>query len=140
MLLGEQMSWIFRYQQRRNMKFLIDMNLSPDWVRIMEENGFEVIHWSQIGEPNATDKKIFNYARDNNFIVFTHDLDFGDILAATGAKSPSVIQIRTQDTSPNALNKLFLKAIKRFENHLNKGVLITIDPYRSRARILPIKR
>ncbi len=121
------------------MKFLIDMNLSPDWVSIMEENGIEAAHWSQIGEPDASDKAIFEYARDNNYVVFTHDLDFGDILAAAGTKSPSVIQVRTQDISPEALNILFIKAINRFEDHLKKGALITISSAKSRARILPIK-
>lgn len=31
------------------------------------------------------------------YVVFTHDLDFGDILAATNADDPSVIQVRTQN-------------------------------------------
>jgi predicted nuclease of predicted toxin-antitoxin system len=33
------------------------------------------------------------WARANRYIVFTHDLDFGSLLAATGAETPSVIQI-----------------------------------------------
>jgi len=28
------------------MKLLLDMNLSPTWVRFLEENGFEAVHWS----------------------------------------------------------------------------------------------
>ncbi len=122
------------------MKFLVDMNLSPDWLSTIKENGFEGIHWSQIGKRDAVDKEIFSYAQENDFIVFTHDLDFGDILAATGAEYPSVIQIRAQDTSPQALSELFLKAVLRFEQHLNNGALITIDPNKSRAHILPISK
>lgn len=121
------------------MKFLLDMNLSPDWISVFEENGIEAVHWSQIGEPNASDTAIFSYARNNNYVVFTHDLDFGDILAATGTKSPSVIQIRTQNISPEALNTLVLNAINQFEDHIKKGALITISLAKSRARILPIK-
>lgn len=35
------------------MRILIDMNLSPDWVPVLIEGGFEAVHWSQVGEPNA---------------------------------------------------------------------------------------
>ncbi len=40
------------------------------------------------------------WAKTNSHIVFTHDLDFGAILAATNAIAPSVIQVRTQDVMP----------------------------------------
>jgi predicted nuclease of predicted toxin-antitoxin system len=31
------------------MRLLLDMNLSPSWVRFLEENGFDAIHWVAIG-------------------------------------------------------------------------------------------
>lgn len=120
------------------MKILIDMNLSPDWVPALEQEGIEAVHWSEVGSPSAPDEEIFRYARQRYFVVFTHDLDFGDILAATGAISPSVIQVRVEDTAPESLITLFLSSIRQFRSHLNKGALITIDPERARARILPI--
>lgn len=114
------------------------MNLSPDWVPALEQEGIEAVHWSEVGSPSAPDEEIFRYARQRYFVVFTHDLDFGDILAATGAISPSVIQVRVEDTAPESLITLFLSSIRQFRSHLNKGALITIDPERARARILPI--
>jgi predicted nuclease of predicted toxin-antitoxin system len=86
------------------MKLLIDMNLSPRWVSVLEESGWEAMHWSSIGQPDAPDHEIFNYARSNGHVIFTHDLDFGTILAATKADCPSVIQVRTQDVTPAHLN------------------------------------
>lgn len=38
------------------MKILLDMNLSPDWVPVLESAGFEAVHWSKIGNPSATYK------------------------------------------------------------------------------------
>ena len=32
------------------MKFLIDMNLSPDWLDAFTAEGWEAIHWSTVGE------------------------------------------------------------------------------------------
>lgn len=67
------------------MKLLLDMNLSPAWVRFLEENGFEAVHWSTIGEPTATDAVIMAWARNRGFVVITYDLDFSALLAATEA-------------------------------------------------------
>jgi len=39
----------------------------------------------------------------NGFVLLTHDLDFGAILASSGANIPSVIQIRTEDLRPEVL-------------------------------------
>ena len=119
------------------MKLLLDMNLPPRWVQFLSGHGFECVHWSDVGECTAKDSIIMTYAREHGYVVFTHDLDFGALLAATRASGPSVIQIRTQNVVPEAIGALVLNAITRFEGELQQGALITIDPYRSRARILP---
>lgn len=81
------------------------MNLSPDWVKTLKKDGFDAVHWSTIGDIRAEDTEIMEWARTNNHVVFTHDLDFGMLLALTQAESPSVIQVRTQDVSPSHLGK-----------------------------------
>jgi predicted nuclease of predicted toxin-antitoxin system len=63
------------------MKLLIDMNLSPLWVKFFADSGYGSIHWSEIGEPWAPDGEIMDYAGANGFVIFTHDLDFGALLA-----------------------------------------------------------
>jgi predicted nuclease of predicted toxin-antitoxin system len=35
------------------MKTVIDMNLSPRWVQVLKDAGFEAAHWSAIGLPTA---------------------------------------------------------------------------------------
>lgn len=121
------------------MRFLIDMNLSPDWVDFFQKENIEAVHWSQIGNPRASDTEIFDYAKAKGFIVFTHDLDFGAILAATNADAPSVVQARTQDTMPNVLGPKVLQAVRQFQDSLEKGALLTLDEVRQRIRILPLK-
>lgn len=122
------------------MKIVIDMNLSPQWVGILTTEGHNCVHWSEIGPPNATDREILFWARSNGFVVFTHDLDFGAILAATDADSPSVLQLRAQDISPRHIGESVLSAFKQFEKMLNQGALVSIDEKRARARILPFSR
>lgn len=121
------------------MKLLIDMNLSPQWALVLEEEGWEAVHWSRIGRPNAPDHEVLAYARSNGYVIFTHDLDFGTVLAATKAQCPSVIQIRTQDVTPAHLGPLVISALRQFTKHLEDGALITVDENKSRARILPLQ-
>lgn len=48
------------------MKILLDMNLYPDWVSVLESAGFASVHWSTIGNPSATDKVIMAWALTND--------------------------------------------------------------------------
>ena len=88
------------------MKLLIDMNLSPEWQTFLFAHGFEAVHWSTLGAPDALDTEIMRWARDHHFVVFTHDLDFGILLVHSRDHRPSVIQACTQDVSPAHLGPL----------------------------------
>jgi predicted nuclease of predicted toxin-antitoxin system len=122
------------------MKILIDMNLSPDWVPVLENAGIEALHWSSVGDPRAIDSIIMAWAVTNNYIILTHDLDFGTLLAITEAETPSVIQVRTQDILPSKISNLIINALRQFQTELETGALITVDESRTKARILPINR
>jgi predicted nuclease of predicted toxin-antitoxin system len=122
------------------MKILVDMNLSPDWVAVLVENGFAAAHWSTVGDPRADDSVIMDWARANDHVVFTHDLDFGALLALTQAESPSVIQVRTQDVTPAHLSGMMLAVLRKHESQLEAGALIILDEGKSRVRILPLAR
>jgi len=121
------------------MKLLVDMNLSPDWVAVLKEAGWEAVHWSKVGNLRAADSEIMAWAKQNGHIIFTHDLDFGSLLALTQAEGPSVIQVGTQDVTPAEIGKLVVNALRQFQPDLEKGALIVLDEARARARVLPLK-
>lgn len=121
------------------MKLLIDMNLSPLWIKALETQGHEGVHWSQIGDPAAPDREILEYARKEEYVVFTHDLDFTRLLALTRADGPSVIQLRSQSVLPQEAGSLVFATLQQHEQLLRRGALVVIDAATSRARILPIK-
>jgi predicted nuclease of predicted toxin-antitoxin system len=123
-----------------SLKLLIDMNLSPDWVAVFQRHGWPAVHWSEVGDPRASDRVIMEWARANQYTVFTHDLDFGTLLAVTQATGPSVIQVRAQDTFPQYLEGLIVATLSQHESHLETGALIVVDERRSRVRILPLSR
>jgi predicted nuclease of predicted toxin-antitoxin system len=122
-----------------SMKILIDMSLSCRWVEFFSDNGFESIHWSCVGNISAPDEEIMNYAIANDFLVFTNDLDFATILAMTNNCKPSVIQLRSQDVRMNTMKDVVFDAINKSQEMLEKGALATIEPKRTRVRILPLR-
>jgi predicted nuclease of predicted toxin-antitoxin system len=119
-------------------KILIDMNLTPEWVGFFAAREIESVHWSHVGNPKALDPEIMAFAKDHQFVVFTHDLDFGNILAVTHARGPSVIQARVEDPVPEAIGEAVVAAIVENAIHLERGALLTLDPDKLRVRILPI--
>jgi len=120
------------------MKFLVDMNLSPEWTKVFAANGWEVAHWAEVGDPKATDRAIMEWARSNGYTVFTHDLDFGALLAATKARGPSVIQVRTQDVFPSHLSDIVIRSLRQHQESMESGALIVVDEARARVRVLPL--
>lgn len=121
------------------MKLLVDMNLSPRWVKVLVGAGIEAAHWSAIGAKNAPDSEIMAYANINNYVVLTHDLDFGAILAATHGEKPSVVQIRAEDVSPDVIGLQVIAAVRQMAPELEEGALLTVDPNRTRLRVLPLQ-
>jgi predicted nuclease of predicted toxin-antitoxin system len=119
-------------------KILVDMNLSPEWVPFLRQAGVVSVHWSAVGDPRATDAELMAWARANDHVVFTHDMDFGALLASTRATGPSVLQARVKDTMPSSLGADVVRVLHFRREALEQGALVTIDKLNSRVRVLPI--
>lgn len=78
------------------------------------------------------------WARNNDCVVFTNDLDFGILLAHSKDHGPSVIQVRSQDVAPDHLGPLLVSVLNKHRDALENGALLTVDESKSRVRILPI--
>ena len=120
------------------LKLLVDMNLSPEWVPALGKHGWQAVHWSTVGDPRASDMDIMNWAAAHQYVVFTHDLDFGTMLALSHEAGPSVLQIRTQDTLPDYLEGSVVAALSQHGADLSAGALVVVDESRSRVRVLPM--
>ncbi|MDZ7576680.1 MAG: DUF5615 family PIN-like protein [Candidatus Nanopelagicales bacterium] len=121
------------------MKLLIDMNLSPRWVDTLATAGIESVHWSTIGAPTTPDPDVMAFARTHGYVVLTHDLDFGAILAATHGDRPSVVQIRAMNLAPEVIAANVITAVRQLGTELESGALLTVEPGRTRARLLPLE-
>lgn len=114
------------------------MNLSPDWCGILRAQGWQALHWSEVGEPRAPDREVMAYAAEHQYVVFTHDLEFSAMLAATQALAPSVVQMRGQDTLSSDFRNLVFTSLREYQSVLESGAIVVIEPLRARARILPL--
>ena len=120
------------------LQFLVDMNLSPQWVSVLQNHGWQAVHWSSIGDPGASDKDIMDWARNHQYVVFTHDLDFGTMLAFSHEAGPSVLQVRVEDPLPDYLEETVVAALNQHGADLTTGAMVVVDESRSRVRVLPI--
>ena len=51
------------------MKLLVDMNLSPRWIGLLQDAGWEAVHWSAVGKVSAPDSEVMAYA--NSCLLYT---------------------------------------------------------------------
>ena len=117
---------------------LVDMNLSPEWIPVLKKHGWQAVHWSDIGDPRASDRDIMDWAATHQYVEFTHDLDFGAMLALTHEAGPSVLQVRAENILPSYLESSVISALNQHESDLSSGALVVVDESRSRVRVLPI--
>jgi predicted nuclease of predicted toxin-antitoxin system len=87
--------------------------LSPRWV-----DQFGAAHWSSVGSPHALDQEITAYAAKHDYVVLTNDLDFGAILAVTHGEKPSVVQIRSENLSPDIIGVQAINALRQLADQL----------------------
>jgi len=83
--------------------------------------------------------EITKFAKDNDFIILTHDLDYGAILFVTNGQKPSVVQLRINDIYPEIDADSLISALNFVKTELENGALLTIDIKRTRIRILPLR-
>ena len=121
------------------MKFLADMGVSASTIASMREAGYDSVHLRDEGLLKMDDADILNKARSESRIVITFDLDFGDLLAASGEVLPSVIIFRLRNQTPSAVRPRLFEVLSECEKHLNSGAVIIIEEVRYRVRRLPMK-
>jgi len=109
--------------------------MSPLWVEFLRSAGYEALHWTSVG---SRDDEIATYASDHDFVVFTRDLDFGALLAASGAERPSVILLRGEAQLPNRIGLKVIRILQPAADALESGALIT-DVSTTRLIILQIR-
>lgn len=120
------------------LEFLANMNISPITVEKLRGLGWNIIRVSEIMERGTKDIVILDYAKHNNKVLITQDLDFSALLAAKRYDKPSVVSLRFDNAEPNFIADRIVEIVKDFEEELKEGVVISVDETSARYRNLPI--
>jgi predicted nuclease of predicted toxin-antitoxin system len=120
------------------MKFIADMGISPKTVIFLQSLHYDAIHLHEQGLDRLDDSAILQKARKEGRTVLTHDLDFGELIAASGARMPSVIIFRLRNMSPQNVNQYMHQIINRYKDELKKGAVLSVSDGQIRIHLLPI--
>lgn len=90
------------------MKLLLDQNISRKLVKELQNLFPETNHVYPLGLQMASDEEVWNYARDNDFIIVTQDSDFYERSLVCGYQV-KIIWLRTGNTSTQNLEQLLKK-------------------------------
>ncbi|MDJ0863552.1 MAG: DUF5615 family PIN-like protein [Gammaproteobacteria bacterium] len=121
------------------MKLLGDVGISMSTVRILRQQGHDIVHLREEGLQRLPDSEIMEKARAEGRVVLTFDLDFADLLALGVSTSPSVVIFRLRDETPASVNPRLLEVLNERTKELEKGALIVVEDSRYRLRRLPIE-
>ena len=99
------------------MKLLFDQNISFRILRTIESHFPGASQVRLEGLENCTDKEIWEYARDNHFVIVTFDSDFYDFSVIWGAP-PKILLIKSFDQTTQSIAKQLIdhkKTIEEFQ-------------------------
>lgn len=125
-------------QLKEQLKFLADMGISQSTTEWLHKCGYNTLHLREQNLQRLTDNKIIVKAKQEHRIILTCDLDFGELLAASKEKLPSVIIFRLLNQTPENINKHLERVLKNSSLHLINGAVIIVEESRYRIRALPI--
>ncbi|MEW6771973.1 MAG: DUF5615 family PIN-like protein [Bacillota bacterium] len=122
----------------KGLKYLADMHISPVTCALLREAGHQVARVSDVLSYDASDQQILEYARTQQMVIITQDLDFSALLAVANASGPSVISLRLGTVEPRAVATLLLHILPTVEAELVKGAIISVTEQKLRVRLLPV--
>ena len=120
------------------LRFLVDMNLSSKIVANLQQQGWDVLRVSQVLPMDTEDSEILEFARQQNRVIITQDLDFSSLIALGGYEKPSLITFRLSVPDSETITQKLLDLLPHIESRLAEGCAVTIDDRRVRVRHLPI--
>jgi predicted nuclease of predicted toxin-antitoxin system len=115
------------------------MGISPRSVAYLRGLGVEAVHLHELGLDRLPDAEIVRKARREGYVILTHDLDFGELLAISGSEMPSVVIFRLQNMRPENVNRYLRILTEDHRDALREGAVFSVSEGRVRVRRLPIE-
>jgi predicted nuclease of predicted toxin-antitoxin system len=87
----------------------------------------------------ASDWVVLEEAAREGEAVLTHDLDYGHLLAFSGASKPSVVIVRLSRPTPRNIFERLMAVWAMIERPLMEGAIVALEDATVRIRRLPIR-
>jgi predicted nuclease of predicted toxin-antitoxin system len=123
----------------KNIRLLANVHISPKTVADLQKQGYEIMRSSEFLPANAPDINILEFARTENWVVLTQDLDFSMLVALSRYSQPSLITLRLSSAKPDTVTQKLLDVLPQIEEALQEGSAITIQDESIRIRKLPVR-
>jgi predicted nuclease of predicted toxin-antitoxin system len=120
------------------LRFLVDNALSRKLAEGLRQAGHDAVHLREIGRQSAPDSEVLARAVEEDRIIISSDMDFGDLIAARELIRPSVILFRRVERRTNSRLALLLKNLAAISVDLERGSIVILESSRMRIRRLPI--
>jgi predicted nuclease of predicted toxin-antitoxin system len=102
------------------MKFLVDNQLPIKLSPHLAHFGHQCVHVTELGLAEATDRQIWEHARNNGFTLISKDEDFLH-LATLDASGPALVWVRTGNCRTPALLETFTRTLDDLITALEAG-------------------
>ena len=117
------------------MRFLLDADIPRSSARVLRKLGHEVLDVRDINLGGATDEEIMKYAKQNNFILVTRDIEFANILRYPKDSHVGIVVLRLPfDFTSEQINSMlndFIESIK-VQELMNNVTIVELGKYRIR--------
>lgn len=104
---------------------LFDQNLSPRLVSRLADLYPNSVHVDELGFGSASDREIWAFAQQNNYMIVTKDADFSELSVLLGSP-PKIIWLRRGNCSTTDIEQLLrtsYEAIRNFCDDEQAGIL-----------------
>lgn len=115
------------------------MPLSPSLTKSLAEKGQDAVHVHQVALDRSSDEAIMEYARAEQRVVITADLDYPRILALTQAGGPGLILFRGGNYNERETSDRLARALEAVPMDELPTSIVVIEKGRIRRRRLPLR-
>jgi predicted nuclease of predicted toxin-antitoxin system len=118
-------------------RFLVDANLSPRVAEWLRNAGYDAVHVFEAALGQAGDRQILEEAASRRQILLTADLDFGEIVARSSART-SVLILRLRSAATANVTKRLEMVLAQAASALEDGAVVIVGEASIRLRRLPL--
>ena len=119
-------------------KIKLDENISRHLKPLLKQEGHEAITAGEEGLLGKRDVEIGNAAKAEGRILFTLDLEFGDLRKFPPGNHPGTVLFRPQSMGPGSVNRFITEFVRETDLALLAGCVVVVDPTRVRIRRPPL--